>query len=99
MKKFAALRAVAAISLAVSASFSLAVTTRESVMHKCNAQTLQRVRARRIESRASTSPGVEGLHGVPRPKAVSDLRTPRYRTKMCQLFDIILSCGSGQFSL
>ena len=45
MKKIAALGAIAAIWLAVSGSFSLAVTTRESVMHKCNAQTLQRVRA------------------------------------------------------
>ena len=44
MKKIATLGAVAAISLAVSGSFSLAATTRQAVMHKCNAQTLKHVR-------------------------------------------------------
>ena len=37
MKKIATLGAIAAIQLAISGSFSLAVTTREAVMHKCNA--------------------------------------------------------------
>ena len=45
MKKIATFGTVAAISLAVSGSFSLAASTRESVMHKCNAQTLKHVRA------------------------------------------------------
>ena len=99
MKKIATLGAVAAISLAVSGSFSLAATTRESVMHKCNAQTLKHVRVGGIESRASTSPGVEGLHGIPRPKAVSDLRTPRYRPKKVSYVDIVLSPRKRPLSL
>jgi hypothetical protein len=44
MKKIAALGAIGAIWLTVSGSLSLAATTRESVMHKCNAQTLKHVR-------------------------------------------------------
>jgi hypothetical protein len=41
MKKIAAVGAIAAFLLAVSGSLSLSATTREAVIHKCNAQTLK----------------------------------------------------------
>ena len=44
MKRIATFGAIAAFLLATSGSVSLAVTSREAVMHKCNAQTLERVR-------------------------------------------------------
>lgn len=41
MKRFAAPGSIMAVLLAVSASPSLSATTREAVIHKCNAQTLK----------------------------------------------------------
>jgi hypothetical protein len=41
MKTIAILGTTTAVLLAMSASFSFAVTAREAVIHKCNAQTLR----------------------------------------------------------
>jgi hypothetical protein len=44
VKKVAQIVALTTIALALTTGHSLSLTTREAIMHKCNAQTLKHVR-------------------------------------------------------